>query len=50
MGSGAPENMKKYLVSREEEFNVKIVCTCECGANAGFYDVNKEAYILSNVI
>lgn len=29
---------------------MKIVCSCECGNDSGYYDVNKGAYILSNVI
>lgn len=40
----------KLLVDREEEFNIKIICACSCGVDIGYYDVNKEAYVLINVV
>jgi hypothetical protein len=44
------EHAGKVLAEREEEFNVKIVCSCECGVDIGYYDVNRNAYVLVNVV
>lgn len=44
------EDQDKIFASREEEFNVKILCICQCGADVGYYDVNKAAYVLVNVV
>ena len=46
----ASEKAEKELREREEAFNIKILVDCGCGLTVGYFDVNKEGYVLTNVI
>jgi len=41
---------EEELKTREEAFNVKILVECDCGYSVGYFDINRESYILMNVI
>ncbi len=49
-GGVESKEAESLLKRREEEFNVKIIVECHCGYVVGYYDVNKECYMLTNVI
>ena len=44
------ETAEMDLREREEAFNVKIVLECECGHVVGYFDVNRNNYVLTNLI
>jgi hypothetical protein len=48
-GAGSSE-AERELREREEAFNVKILTECSCGYAVGYYDINKDCYVLTNVL
>lgn len=49
--SGASsKTAEEELKVREDAINVKILIECNCGYSVGYFDINRESYILMNVI